>query len=220
MQTWRHLPKQEFQRVNDNSTCTVIDLLRHGEVEGGSKYRGHQDDPLSEAGWQQLQQVTKENQGWQHIVTSPLQRCSSFASELAVSFNLPLVQDNAFKEIYFGAWEGKSADELLKSEPDKIKQYWADPVNYTPPQAENFSDFENRIMNAWGNLFSLYEGKHILLLSHAGVIRVILCHILDMPLTQLFRLDIALASMSRIEINKIDNKIWPRLIFHGNTFSS
>jgi len=205
--------------VNENSTCTVIDLLRHGEVEGGSKYRGHQDDPLSEAGWQQLRQVTKNNQGWQQIVTSPLQRCASFANELAISINLPLVQDDAFKEIYFGSWEGKSADELMNTEPDKIKQYWANPIHYTPPQAESFSDFEKKIMTAWKNLFSLYEGKHVLLLTHAGVIRIILCHTLGMPLNQLFRLDIALASMSRIEINKIENEIWSRLIFHGNTCS-
>ena len=33
---------------------TLIDLLRHGETEGGEQYRGQQDRPLSPAGWVQL----------------------------------------------------------------------------------------------------------------------------------------------------------------------
>ena len=34
---------------------TIIDLIRHGQPQGGSVYRGHGvDDPLSELGWQQM----------------------------------------------------------------------------------------------------------------------------------------------------------------------
>ena len=84
MQTWLRLLKQEFQRVNDSSILnesipkksitTTIDLLRHGDVEGGRKYRGQLDDPLSELGWQQLRSATSKKQNWQHIVSSPLFR--------------------------------------------------------------------------------------------------------------------------------------------------
>ena len=63
-----------------------------------------------------------------------------------------------------------------------------------------------------------YQGQHILMLSHAGVMRIILCNILGMPLTELFKLDIALAKFSRIQVEHVDGKKWPRLISHGGEF--
>ena len=163
---------------------TVIDLLRHGDVEGGRKYRGQLDDPLSELGWQQLRDATSGKQDWQHIVTSPLKRCAAFAEELAKAQSLPLQHKPEFQEISFGLWEGKTANELLNTEADEIKEYWNDPINTTPPQGENILNFEKRIITGWINMVTEFRGKHILMISHAGVMRVILCHILDIPLTE------------------------------------
>lgn len=218
MQTWLLLQKQVYQQVNNKSITTVIDLLRHGDVEGGRKYRGQLDDPLSELGWQQLRSSTNIKQDWQYIITSPLKRCAAFAEELAQAHTLPLNINNEFQEISFGLWEGKTADELLKTESDEIKEYWNDPINTTPPQGENLLDFEKRIITGWINMVTEFQGKHILMISHAGVMRVILCHILGMPLTELFKLDVGLAKASRIQIEHASGENWPRLIFHGSEF--
>lgn len=216
MPTWPRLQKRVFQRVNDHSTTTVIDLLRHGDVEGGRKYRGQLDDPLSELGWQQLRATTQNKANWQHIITSPLKRCANFAKELAQQCDLPLETEPEFKEVSFGLWEGKTADELLQSEPEQIKKFWHDPVNTTPPQGENLLAFEQRVINAWQKTLAEFQGKHILIISHAGVMRMILCHILGMPLAELFKLDVGLATVSRIQIDHSNNEQWPRLLFHGS----
>lgn len=197
---------------------TTIDLLRHGDVVGGSKYRGHLDEPLSELGWQQLRKSTEINQDWQKIVSSPLIRCADFANELSVKSSLPLELEDNFKEVFFGLWEGKTADELLKLDKVMVQQYWNDPINTTPPQGENLLDFESRVITGWNNILTKYQGQHVLVISHAGVMRIILCHILAMPLTELFKLDIGLAKASRIEIIHDVDMIYPRLIFHGSTF--
>lgn len=197
---------------------TIIDLLRHGDVEGGRKYRGQLDEPLSELGWEQLRNTTTHKQNWQHIITSPLKRCAAFAKELAHTHSLPLQTEPEFKEVSFGLWEGKTADELLDIDADKIKKYWNDPINTTPPQGENLLAFEQRIIRCWKNMLTEYQGKHILVISHAGVMRIILCHILGMPLTELFKLDVGLAKASRIQIEHADGENWPRLIFHGSEF--
>ncbi len=200
------------------SNTTIIDLLRHGDVEGGRKYRGQLDDPLSKLGWEQLRSATNKIQSWQHIVTSPLKRCSAFASELSQTHSLPLKTEIKFKEVSFGLWEGKKADELIESEPENIKKYWSDPINTTPPQGENLLYFEKRVMSGWENMLKEFQGKHILVISHAGVMRIILCHVLGMPLTELFKLDVGLAKASRIQIDHLDDESWPRLIFHGSKF--
>ena len=54
---------------------TQIDIIRHGEPEGGRRYRGHSiDDPLSKTGWQQMWNAIPENPPWDHIISSPLLR--------------------------------------------------------------------------------------------------------------------------------------------------
>ena len=218
MQIWQPLQKQVYQLVNNRSITTVIDLLRHGDVEGGRKYRGQLDDPLSELGWQQLRSSTNKKQDWQYIITSPLKRCAAFAEELAQAHELPLNTKNEFQEISFGLWEGKTAEELLSTEAEYIKEYWNNPIKTTPPQGENLLEFEKRIINAWKNVLTEFQGKHVLLISHAGVMRVILCHILGMSLTELFKLEVGLAKASRIQIEHADGESWPRLIFHGSEF--
>lgn len=204
--------------MSDAPVTTIIDLLRHGDVDGGRKYRGQLDDPLSELGWEQLRATTKNKQSWQHIITSPLKRCACFAEELAQAHSLPLHTESEFKEISFGLWEGKTAEQLLESEPNNIKKYWNDPINTTPPQGENLLHFEKRVIKGWKNILSAFQGKHVLLISHAGVMRMILCHVLGMPITELFKLDIGLAKVSRIQIEHADGENWPRLIFHGGEF--
>ena len=218
MQIWRLLLKQAFLLVNKKLITTTIDVLRHGDVEGGRKYRGQLDDPLSELGWKQLRATTANKQNWQHIITSPLKRCAEFAEELAQAHSLPLQRKYEFKEVSFGLWEGKTAEELLNTEPDNIKKYWNDPIKTTPPQGENLLDFEKRVIDGWKNVLTDFQGKHILIVSHAGVMRMILCHILGMPLTALFKLDVGLAKVSRIQIEHADGENWPRLIFHGSEF--
>ena len=202
--------------MSDKPVTTIIDLLRHGDVEGGRKYRGQLDDPLSELGWQQLRDTTANKQNWQQVITSPLTRCADFAEELTKTYLLPLQTRAEFKEVSFGLWEGKTADELLNSEADAIKSYWDDPINTTPPQGENLWAFEERVLNGWKNILTEFQGKHILLISHAGVMRIILCHVLGMPLSKLFKLDVGLAKVSRIQVDHNDGELWPRLIFHGS----
>ena len=91
---------------------TVIDLLRHGEPQGGRRYRGQIDDPLSELGWKQMWDAVGDHAGWDHIVSSPLLRCRSFAEALGEARALPVSVDAGFREIGFGSWEGFTAADL------------------------------------------------------------------------------------------------------------
>ena len=92
------------------NTPTTIDLIRHGEPVGGSKYRGQTDDPLSEKGWAQMRAALVGHQPWEVVVTSPLVRCRAFAEELAARLALPLEVDARLMEIGFGEWEGRTAE--------------------------------------------------------------------------------------------------------------
>jgi alpha-ribazole phosphatase/probable phosphoglycerate mutase len=196
-------------------TETIIDLIRHGEPVGGRKYRGQLDDPLSDKGWQQMRAAVGEHRPWDIILSSPLLRCREFATELAQRHGIPLEEDARWREIGFGCWEGKTAQELMQTQKNILTLFWQDPINHRPQGAEPLADFQQRIVSAWQDLLSTHAGKHVLLVCHAGTIRMSMQHILDMPLGHVFRINVANASITRFKVEQHENDHFPRLIFHG-----
>lgn len=193
---------------------TTIDLIRHGEPVGGNKYRGQIDDPLSDKGWAQMRAAVGEHRPWDAIVSSPLSRCAAFARELAARHGLPLSFDERLKEIGFGSWEGRTAAELLAEDPERLSRFWHDPITHIPPGAEPVAAFRDRIVMAWEALTEHHHGGHVLVVCHAGVIRMIVRHILETPLQHMFRLHVPNACLTRIRIDGRGATALPRLIFH------
>lgn len=193
----------------------TIDLLRHGDVAEGKKLLGSTDVLLSDLGWQQLRSLPLDN--WQKIVTSPLQRCHGFAEELSHQLTLPLLIDERFQEINFGQWDGQLLSELYDSQDaEKLIQFMQSPSTVTPPSGEAYHDFETRVMTAWQSLLtSLHKDKikHCLLVTHGGVIRTIMSHVLGYSSDNLFRLEVPYACLSRI---KQYDDYPPVLSFHAN----
>jgi alpha-ribazole phosphatase/probable phosphoglycerate mutase len=194
---------------------TTIDLIRHGEPVGGKKYRGWLDDPLSEQGWRQMRGAVGDHCPWATIITSPLRRCAAFAEELAARHGLPLEIEPRLKELGFGEWEGFTAQELLARDPQVLQRFWRDPVNNTPPRAETLLEFHERIIPAWNDVLARHAGHHVLIVGHAGMMRMILRHVLDMPLERMFRIQVENACITRIEVDAHEGMLLPRLMFHG-----
>ncbi len=174
---------------------TSIDFLRHGEVQGGSYYRGSTDDPLTKRGWQQMHTAVAR-QNWDLIISSPLLRCADFAQRISQQKNIPLLIEADWQEIHFGDWEGKTAEHI---EANKLKLFYQDPVNNTPKNAENFSAFLTRINQAWECLIKQNEGKQIVVITHGGVIRALFHLLLNLPINKLFNLQIDHASITRFQ---------------------
>ena len=193
---------------------TTIDLLRHGEPVGGRKYRGQTDDPLSEKGWQQMRDAVGEHRPWQHIVSSPLLRCQAFAVELARKKSLPLSFDERFKEVKFGVWEGKTTAQLCADDPHVIERFKRDPLNQRPAGAERLEDFFARVREAWFDLIEAHAGKHVLLVCHAGVIRMALANALNLPLASTYQIDVPSAGLTRIKVQGVGENAHHQLLFH------
>ncbi len=174
-----------------------ISLLRHGETVGGARFRGSIDDPLNQMGWDQMWSAVEE-QCWDHIISSPLIRCADFACSLATKHSILVEHDERIKEMHFGAWEGRTAVQIMDADPDALSDFWNDPLQNTPPQAERLLDFQARVLSAWHDIMVQHRGQHILLVTHGGVIRVILCHLQQRPLQRLLELEVGHASLKKI----------------------
>ena len=172
-----------------------LGLLRHGEVEGGPCFRGHTNDPLSKAGNLQMHSATQGECHWDQIISSPLKRCASFAREYALAHRLPLEFEEDMRELDFGDWEGLTAEQIMQDSPQALGDFWRDPMNHPPPGGETLNAFKQRVVTTWQRLHSRHVGKRVLLVTHGGVIRLLLCHLQQRPMDKIAEIEVAPAAL-------------------------
>ena len=178
-----------------------LDLLRHGETELGGGLRGSLDDALTAKGWEQMRAAVVGQGPWDRLVSSPLQRCARFAEELGARLNVPVSLEKALQELHFGAWEGQSAAALMETDAEALGLFWADPYGFTPPDGEPVSDFSDRVLGAIARLQQAYAGERVLLISHGGVMRLLLARARGLPREQLLNVEVGHAGLFSLQIN-------------------
>ncbi len=166
----------------------MITLLRHGEIKGGTRFRGSTDDPLTPKGFQQMRAATQDPFRCDLVISSPLIRCAAFASELTLEKTASLRIEPRLAEMHFGEWEGCTSKQIYDKSPSALEQFWSDPQKYPPPGGERLLDFRDRVLAAWEDLTYSLTHKHILLVTHGGVIRILMCHLQDIPLSKIMEI--------------------------------
>ncbi len=190
----------------------TIDILRHGEPEGGNVFRGRTDHPLTDKGWLQLTDATADEK-WDVIITSPLSRCYDFAKTLAEKTDTNLVLADDLCEFDFGIWENQNMEKVFKEDFERLKGMWSDPMHFASPEGESILNFEARVLKAWFGCLSRPEQKQ-LIICHGGVIRILLKEVLGLPFPNINRLDVPYASRSRIQVSDVEPFQY-QLIRHG-----
>ncbi|MGE8067365.1 alpha-ribazole phosphatase family protein [Pseudomonas sp. NPDC089569] len=178
-----------------------LDLLRHGETEIGGGLRGSLDDALTDKGWQQMRAAVVEQGPWDRLISSPLQRCALFARELAAQLNLPVEMDGDLQELHFGQWEGQSAAALMETDAEALGLFWADPYAFTPPQGEPVEAFSRRVLAAVARLQAAYAGERLLLISHGGVMRLLLAQARGLPREQLLNVEVGHGALCSLVVD-------------------
>jgi alpha-ribazole phosphatase len=182
----------------------TLDLLRHGETTQGGGFRGSLDDALTEHGWAQMRRAIAAAGPWDALVSSPLQRCAAFALELAEQRQLPLLLEPDLRELHFGAWEGLSAAEIMQLDAEALGRFWADPYAHCAPAGEAMADFESRVLTAVERLHRRYTGQRLLLVTHGGVMRLLLARARGLGRGQLLQVEVAHGALQRLQVNGPD----------------
>lgn len=196
---------------------TIVDFLRHGEPVGGRRYRGDgADDPLSEKGWQQMWSAVGEDAPWTRIVTSPMLRCRVFAEALREKFGLPVEIDTRFREIGQGSWEGLSPEEIIARNEDEYRAFYQDPQRHRPRGSEPLDSFGARVSDALSVLLERYNGEHVLVVAHAGVIRAALGFVMQSEPVAWYRARIDNAAFTRF----LSGRYGIKLEFHNRRYLS
>ncbi|ACL71733.1 histidine phosphatase family protein [Thioalkalivibrio sulfidiphilus] len=182
----------------------LIDLLRHGEPEGGQRYRGCGiDDPLSETGWAQMRAAVQANAAsWDHIITSPMRRCREFAEALSRERGIALSVEPGLREVGFGSWEGRSPEVIKAESLDEYLAFYNDPVGARPAGAEPLDAFARRVRLALAAATERHARGHLLVVAHSGVIRAAITLAMDVSPAALYRLRMPYAALTRLRVDE------------------
>ena len=183
---------------------SAIFLLRHGPIDKGEKkrYIGQTDYPLSkngrsvmEAAGERLRRVR-----FDRIVSGALKRARDSAGIVARGRSVRVESFPELNEVSLGLWEDRTFDAIRGRYPDEYKQRGLNLADHRPPGGESFYDLQKRVLPVYEHIAGETAGN-VLMVVHAGVIRVILCHALGVALENLFafRSDYAAFSIVRYD---------------------
>lgn len=124
--------------------------------------------------------------------SSPLRRCTRLAGALAPTYTT----DDRLRELDFGDWEGLAWDSIDRT---ALEAWSEDFVYAAPPGGESFDALHQRSRQVYSELLETpYE--RVAIIAHAGNLRSLICHVLDLPLEQAFRLAVGYGTVVRLRL--------------------
>lgn len=191
-----------MSQVSHRAAALRIWLIRHAEpLRNRMGYLDSRDGiPLSEAGHVQAARLAARlaREPLAAVYSSPMRRAMDTATPIANAGRLSVIQNNGFREIDFGDFEGREFDDLQITYPELYEQWMARPTEMTFPNGESFSGFKQRVMHAFKGLTRRKAPATIAVVSHAGVNRLLIANALSLCDDCLFRIGQNYASLSRI----------------------
>ncbi|MBI4684413.1 MAG: histidine phosphatase family protein [Nitrospirae bacterium] len=162
------------------------------------------------------------------VYCSNLSRAIKSAEIIAKPYNLNPIQMKDLRERSFGIWEGMSFTEIKEKYPQEFEAWATNPLRYSPMGGESTLEVRDRVINVLDKIISdqIHKGhdriqdtgckmqdeknhescimnhafsSNIAIVSHGGVNRIILCHILGIPLENIFRIEQDYAAVNIIE---------------------
>lgn len=185
----------------------ILDLVRHGSTGRPGCLDGRADPPLASGA---AEAVRSAHAGipWRHVFSSPRRR--SLDTARALADGEPAVQ-TAWAELDFGKWDGCAAEDLDST---ALAAFHEDPGRHGPPGGEDWACFEQRIRQALVRLVQLESGDDpILVVSHAGPLRMALVQACGWPLTVTWSVRIAHGTRLRLRVGTDDDRrLWGEVL--------
>ncbi len=183
--------------------ATRVSVIRHGAVAGRQYvYRGHSDEGMTQHGMQQVRTaaVRLATPPFDCIASSPFRRCLEFARAYAGETGAPLAVIESFREMAFGAWEGMTPDQVARMDPVLHRLFRTSAGSVAPPGGETVMQLQARVAAAWDAWLQDSAGGHRLLVTHAGVMRVLLMRLLGMRHSHAYRIALPEAAYFQVSV--------------------
>lgn len=165
---------------------TDLTLVRHGETvwHAEHRYAGSSDVALTERGRQQAERLAgwAKHAGFDVIRASPLVRARETADVVARATGLPAHADERLAELDYGQAEGLTSAEMTERFGGARQAFVRDPVAHHLPGGEDPRHAVERMMACLTALAEDHPDGRALLVGHGTINRLVLCHLLGLPL--------------------------------------
>ena len=174
-------------------------LLRHGETGATGKYIGSTNIGVAESGFAQLA-ISRDilrQAGITRILCSPMKRCIESLRFLDLGASVEINED--LREIDFGHWEGQTFGQISKKWPEEVGRWSVWSEDFTFPGGERIGDFLRR-MDRVRSRIEQDPDEHMLVVTHGGVIRHLLCSFLGLPPHNYLLFDVRAGQVSTLRL--------------------
>jgi alpha-ribazole phosphatase len=177
--------------------------VRHGNTKGNSAKRfwGQTDVELSTNGIRQAERLRNRlaNERIDVIYSSRLRRASLAAQIIASRHHLKVVTCPELLEINFGKVEGLTFKEISQFYTDLVKAWPTRDITFRYPEGESLGDLNDRVIKFMERLERHNPDETILIVAHSGILRLLICNLLNIDPLHSRKLRTDLASLSIIE---------------------
>lgn len=182
---------------------TTLILVRHGEVEGldPPTFHGRIVLQLTAKGAKQAattQEIIRARWTVDAIYSSPLTRCVRTADIINEAFQLNTVPHQGLTDIDYGAWTNLPADEVWKRWPREASLWRNFPHSCRVPGGESLQEIAARVVATLGTIVDAHLRGTVVIVTHDSVLRVLLCHVMGLPLSSYWLFDPAPCGISVI----------------------
>jgi broad specificity phosphatase PhoE len=182
-----------------------IYFLRHGETTASKTggYCGSLDPDMTPEGYGMAEDFAEyyKKLPWEAVFASPMRRTVATAKPLCDLLGIRAEYKDGLKEIGYGAWEGKTPEEVDNEYHDEYVRWLTDPGWNAPTGGERGVDIARRSSLALQEIATAYNAGNVLVVSHKATIRIMLCSLLGIDVGR-FRERIAMpvSAVSVVEI--------------------
>ncbi len=178
-------------------------LVRHGisEYNSARRFAGYSDVEMSAAGYEQAERLRDRLAGEKidAVYSSDLRRALVTAEILCSGRNVDIVPCSELREVNYGDVEGLTFPEISRLYPEVAELITNFSLQLWFPGGESFTEFIERTSKFLDRLEKHAPEKTILIVSHSGPLRVLLCRLLGIDLVHWRQIRLDNASLSIVE---------------------
>jgi probable phosphoglycerate mutase len=167
---------------------TTLLLARHGQTvwHAENRYAGVSDVALTDTGRAQAEALGRWAAGHpvDAVWTSPLSRAIATAEPACRALGLTPHREPGLRECDFGVVEGRTLAEFAAERPAAAEAFRADPVAHPFPGAEDPRAAAARGTAALRRIAAAHPGERVLVVAHNTLLRLVLCGLLHIPLSE------------------------------------
>ncbi|WP_310607907.1 adenosylcobalamin/alpha-ribazole phosphatase [Buttiauxella brennerae] len=179
-------------------------LVRHGQTQANvdGLYSGISETSLTEQGVAQAVAVGSMlgQVAFEKVLCSELGRARHTTHLILQQRQIPVVTEARLNEMNFGDWEMRHHRDLQRLDAENYAAWCNDWQNVIPKNGEGFQIFSQRVSEFARALSSQTEAENILIVSHQGVLSLLIATLLNMPSASLWHFIIEQGAWSYIEI--------------------